>query len=783
MPRLTRFLPAQSSPFRFTPRMEVLDDRIVPSFLTTIGSTKTDGSQGTATANLSAISGDGRFVAFLTTSQLVADDTNGLNDVYLKDRMTGTVTLVSRADGLAGAAGTGGAPLYTPSVSADGRYVAFDSSATNLVAGDANATYDVFVRDVVAGTTTLVSRADGAAGAQGNAFAGLAHISADGKFVTYASSATNLVAGDTNASYDIFVRDLTALTTTRANTDSAGTQASAGSSAFASNVSGDGRYVVFSSTATNLVLNDTNAVGDVFVKDRVTGTTTRVSVASDGTQGNAASGFTGATFRGLGISNDGKFVVYQSDATNLVANDTNATTDVFLRDITAGTTTRMSTDATGIQGNAASVDPTISGNGRFVAFTSLAGNLVTGDTNALNDVFVKDRIGGAIVRVSVAADGTQSNGTSQNAAISRDGQFTAFDSGASNLASPDANGVFDVFVNRRPLPALFSAAPAAGGSSQIRVFNPDGTQKFSFFAYPAGYTGGAFVSLGDVNGDGVDDIVTSTGPGGSANIRVFDGVTGSLFASFFAYPEGFTGGVNVAVADVNNDGYADIICGVGVGGGPNIRILDGKQVTLGNFSLAPTTSGGALVASFFAYPEAFTGGVRVAAGDVNGDGFADVIAGVGSGGGPNVRVFDGRQLGLQNFSLGLTTAGGALINSFFALPSTFTGGLFVSAGDVNNDGFADVIAGVESGGGPNVRAFNASTSAQLQSFFAFDAALTGGVRVASTDLNGDGFDDFVTGTGPGTGSLLRIFSGKDGSTQLLPQFAPFGGFAGGVNVG
>ena len=157
----------------------------------------------------------------------------------------------------------------------------------------------------------------------------------------------------------------------------------------------------------------------------------------------------------------------------------------------------MSTDATGIQGNAASLNPTISGNGRFIAFESSASNLVVGDSNGLSDVLVKDRVTGVITRVSVSTTGGQSNGASQNAAISRDGQFTAFDSGANNLAAPDANAVFDVFVNRRPLPAQFVAGPAAGGSSQVRVFNADGTQRFSFFAYDAAYTGGAFVSLGD----------------------------------------------------------------------------------------------------------------------------------------------------------------------------------------------------------------------------------------------------------------------------------------------
>ena len=141
--------------------------------------------------------------------------------------------------------------------------------------------------------------------------------------------------------------------------------------------------------------------------------------------------------------------------------------------------------------------------------------------------------------------------------------------------------------------------------------------------------------------------------------------------------------------------------GVGVGGGPNIRILDGKQISAGNFSLAPTTGGGALLASLYVYDPGFTGGVRVAAGDVNRDGYADLICGVGSGGGPNVRVLDGNQLRLQTFSLSPLAAGGSLIQSFFALPESFTGGVFVGAGDFNNDGRIDIlVANVRLSDGP-----------------------------------------------------------------------------------
>jgi hypothetical protein len=333
-----------------------------------------------------------------------------------------------------------------------------------------------------------------------------------------------------------------------------------------------------------------------------------------------------------------------------------------------------------------------------------------------------------------------------------------------------------------PTPAATFAIAPAFGSSQVQVFNPDGTPGLNFAAYDPGYTGGTFVASGDVTRDGVNDVVTSTDAGGTANIRVFDGRTGGLVSSFFAYPEGFTGGANVAVGDVNGDGFADVVTGVGSGGGPNVRVFSGFQLLRGNTSLAPVAAGGALLASFFAYPEAFTGGVRVAVGNVDGDRFADVIVGAGAGGGPNVRTFSGLQLSGGNTSLATFASGGMLLNSFFALPDTFTGGTFVSAGDVNGDGLSDIMIGVGPGGGPNVRAFDARTTTQLRSFFPLSSTLTGGVRVAGSDVNGDGISDFVVGSGPGSRSFASVFSGVDGSALMSP-FAPFGASTVGVNVG
>ncbi len=802
MSRLTRWLTAKSSapvsPPRFRPRLQSLDDRIVPSFLTTLASTNGGGSQVAASTFIApALSADGRYVAFLSTAALVADDTNNAFDVYRKDRTTGEVVLVSRADGANGAAGNGNV-FDAPSISADGRFVAFSSSASNLAGTDPNGTNDVFVRDTANGTTTLVSvRPDGNVG---NGDSTLPHISADGRFVSFASTATNLVSGVTTAGINVFHRDLAARTTGLVSAAADGTQQNTGANANArvNAITADGRYVAFRSSASNLVAGDTNGQDDAFVVDTTTSAVVRVSVATDGTQGNGSSG------DALDISGDGRFVAFTSDATTFGAGNANGVRDVFLYDRVANTTTLASADAGGTAGNGGSFAVAISGNGRFVAFASDSNNLVAGDGNGVSDVFVKDRVTGAITRVSVSTVGTEGNSTSGGfgVAVSRDGQFVAYDSSATSLA-PDTNATADIFVTQRPLPVSYAVGVAAHptASPLVNVFGPTG-QTNSFLAYPVEYKGGVFVSMGDVTGDGIADVVTSTGPGGTANVRVYNTVGSSqnnlpLVTSFFAYPQAFLGGVNVAIGDVNNDGFADIVCGVGKGGGPNVRILDGKALlalaakndgSLEKNLLNSVANGGALLASFFAYVESFTGGVRVAVADVDGDGFADVICGVGSGGGPNVRVFNAKTL--------LAPSLAAFPNptfSFFALTPAFTGGVFVGSGDFNNDGTPDMLVGVESGGGPAVTAidgkkFNQAnnvgqTTAQLASFFGFSPNQTGGIHVAGTDLDQDGFADFIVGTGPGTAGLVRGFSGKTGG-QILADSVPFGAnFTSGINVG
>ncbi|MHB8974090.1 MAG: SdrD B-like domain-containing protein [Pirellulaceae bacterium] len=328
------------------------------------------------------------------------------------------------------------------SISADGRYVAFTSAASNLVPDDTNGFADVFVYDRQADLIERVSIASD--GTQANHMSSAPSISADGRYVAFISGASNLVPGDTNRQQDVFVYDHQMNTTERVSIASDGTQTTGLSSD--PSISADGRYVAFNSQASNLVPGDTNAATDVFVYDRQTDTIERVSVAANGAQAN------GPCFvYGSPISADGRYVAFYSYASNLVPSDTNGTDDIFVYDRQADTIERVSVAADGTQGNGKSGSPSISLDGRYVGFTSLASNLIPGDTNGTYDNFVYDRQTDAIQRVSVATDGTQGNAESNYPpAFSGDGHYVAFTSAASNLVPGDTNGIGDIFVTGNP---------------------------------------------------------------------------------------------------------------------------------------------------------------------------------------------------------------------------------------------------------------------------------------------------------------------------------------------
>ena len=348
----------------------------------------------------------------------------------------GVTTLVSiSSEGVQGVN-----PSYFPSLSGNGRYVAFDSTASNLVPGDTNARHDAFVRDRATGTTSRVSVSSSEAQSEGDpgewedGLETTPVISADGRYVAFATDAFNLVPGDTNFYTDVFVRDREAGTTERVSISSSGRQGNGDSEGPA--ISGHGRYVAFSSTSTTLTPGGRD-VGGVFVRDRTTKTLRRVSVNDHGVAGNGFS-------TGAAISAHGGTVAFQSAATNLVAGDTNSLRDVFVRDLKTGTTQRISVASDGSQSNGDNTDPIISGGGRYVAFTSTASNL--GPGGGLPTAYIRDRWTGTTSLVSVGDTGEATDVLIGSISISKDGHHVAFASSATDLVPQDSNGYPDVFV-------------------------------------------------------------------------------------------------------------------------------------------------------------------------------------------------------------------------------------------------------------------------------------------------------------------------------------------------
>jgi trimeric autotransporter adhesin len=270
--------------------------------------------------------------------------------------------------------------------------------------------------------------------------------------------------------------------------------------------------------------------------------------------------------------------------------------------------------------------------------------------------------------------------------------------------------------------------PSSGGFSTVTLYDPATGQPTGTAVPFPGFTGPIHVTSGDFNGDGVSEIFAGAGFGGGPAIAILNSQTGEVIEAFFAFDPSFTGGVFVAVQDVNGDGILDIIASAGPGGGPEVRIFNGANLNV--------------LRSFFAYAEDFTGGVSVASIDFNGDGILDLVTGAGLGGAPHVKVFDG--------------ATNAILSQWYAYATDFTGGVFVAAGDIGNDGNIEVVTGAGPGGAPVVAVWDPNTGALLAQFMAYAEDFTGGVRVGVNDGNGDGIADILTG--PGGGPEVKVFS-------------------------
>jgi Tol biopolymer transport system component len=416
---------------------------------TTRVSIDSSGLLGSADSSNSDVSFDGRYVAFASdASNLVVGDTNGAQDVFVHDRVKGLTTRVSvdsaglQADNLSGG----------PSISAGGRFVAFHSLADNLVALDTNSAYDVFLHDRKTGQTTRVSVSS--AGDEGDDDSRDASLSADGRRVAFVSNTSNFDLRASGNFAAIYVHDKALGLTVLASLTSLHGGADGASSSPA--ISGDGKVVAFSSAAINLVPGDTNAAVDVFVR-RLGNLprTTRVSVNSNKKQGNGNAGVPSCSF-------DGSVIVFHSVASNLVVNDLNAQSDVFVRDLSAGTTEIVSVDSLGAHANGYSHSAEISADGTAVVYSSIATNLVLGDTNGVEDVFVFSRNTGVTERVSVSSAGVQGSWQSMNAAISDVGRLVSY-------TSRSRSAYEHIFFRDREAPSL-TRTGICPGPITLKVF-------------------------------------------------------------------------------------------------------------------------------------------------------------------------------------------------------------------------------------------------------------------------------------------------------------------------
>ncbi|MBI3774634.1 MAG: PD40 domain-containing protein [Gammaproteobacteria bacterium] len=453
---------------------------------TAIVSINAQGQAANAISDYPAISADGNYIAFQSAaSDLVSGDTNARTDIFLYDRRNSITTRVSI--GVGGAETNGDSKA--PAISQDGRYIAFESQATNLVTNDIGGWQDIFVYDRVTATTVRVSVSS--SGVEANNHCLHAALSGDGRFVAFISAASTLTSDDANSLSDVFLHDRDPDQNgvfdenygSTVRVSQSGTGMLANSSNFPS-ISRNGQYVAYSSSDATLVAGDTNNLQDIFIYHRPSGVTERVSVASNGQQSDGESTFTS-------VSEEGRYVAFISSATNLVSGDTNSKADVFVRDRMAGTTVRASMSNSGTQSGGASTNPVISGDGRYVSFATesaaltsrLAGEAALvpvifdaitaatgggggGGTAIAQVMYRRDLNLQKTVRISSNSSGANANGSNASLSMSAEGMIAAFASEATNLSSvTDVNATRDVFV--RDMNASPAAVATKGGGGVV----------------------------------------------------------------------------------------------------------------------------------------------------------------------------------------------------------------------------------------------------------------------------------------------------------------------------
>ena len=420
------------NPGRSAVTINLIDDDLATTPVPQRVSLLADGRQANGASSSPVFTPDGKGVVFSSlASNLVGSDTNGSTDLFLKTLASGAVTRLSTTT--AGGELPGGVVAGSrPVLSADGTQLLFSGDGNAIVGGDSNASRDVFLKDLQSGQVTRVSTT--ATGAEANGLSQNPHFLPDGQRVLFVSDASNLVSGDTNAARDLFVKDLASGAVTRLSTAADGSEANGGNTS--PRLAADGSRLAFVSAASNLVKGDTNGFLDVYLRELDSGQVSRASLAVDGREPDGDS-------YGPALSPDGRTVAFTSKASNLVPGDTNGVADLFLKDLVTGNLSRISLSAEGLEANGSSDAALFSPDGRFLAFTSEASNLVGGDDNGLADLFIKELDTGLLRRLG-------GNGVSDSLQFSPDGLTLTYRSAATDRVNGDSNGVEDIFTLANP---------------------------------------------------------------------------------------------------------------------------------------------------------------------------------------------------------------------------------------------------------------------------------------------------------------------------------------------
>ena len=529
-----------------------------------------------------AISSDGRFVAFSSrATNLVDGDTNNREDVFVYDRSAQTVERVS----VNNAGVQGNHDSGHPSISADGRFVAFQSRASNLVANDTNGQIDasrgqdIFVYDRTAKTIERVSLRDN--GGESNGSSETPSISGDGRYVAFASGANNLVTGYANGQVNVYIHD-------RTTHGIVGISVPLG--AFVANrnslnpvISTDGNVVAFE-FAVDKSVDSTPAYQyrDIYVYNRSTGVVKRVTGTDDGLLAN------GNQSRAPSISADGRLIAFQSNLANIDFYDANGRVDVFVHDQIDGVTRLVSVDRTGtvqcVVGGCDATNPSISGDGRRVAFQSGAPNLVTPNTNGNSHIFMKDLDTGEISVLTVNSVSAEADGDSASPAVSFDGRAVAFESLATNLASPDTNGNYDVFVSATAAPAASALADLSSLVASVGAFTP---------LFSPGITS---YSVGVANS--VDTVLvrpTAADPNATIALRVNSGAFAAIASDAISAPLNLNLGANsieVKVTAQNGTTTKSYIATVTRAASSNAELASLVALTDAALALTPAFAGG-----------------------------------------------------------------------------------------------------------------------------------------------------------------------------------------------